>query len=272
MSITYNLDSYKAPKIRKKAAILNFGPSGNGKTRSLITLLRLGIKPIWINDFDEGAEPFLRLAVKEPNIHPDDVRIFTYHVQSRRLDQNLKASGTQADKDEYMKFCDDINKLFNHVDYATDNWKPGLLEERKVPAAIVIDSASALQDLLISAAFFDENAYTGKAGTDARMYFGRAMRKTVEIVRSLKSLPCITIWNAHEDLYKIEASGEMRIDPGFTGKLAREIAADFDVVMYSQKKTDKYTWLLTPDGWIRSAKTRFSEGLKEVEQDYAKIL
>lgn len=270
-----NMDAYVARAYQ--TLVLLFGPPKTGKTRSLVTLLKFlrkkGYKgPLWVFDIDDGVESLVNVALKE-GFKGDDIVIYSYRPKGGdKIGPGMSRPRGQG-RDIYMEWIKDFNSLWDNVDPTTGNWKAGF----NGPCAIAFDSASGWQDVILDFILCSVGHELGAPGTDARSDFGRAMQKTVECIQSCRGLPCVSVWTAHESLDKNEVTGEIRVDPAFTGKLAAAIAKEFGVVLYSTTKQvgqeTKYIWLTKPAGFVKTAGTRHHEGLaREVEQDYALVL
>ena len=277
---TYNLSQYQQQP--PSGNVLIFGPPKTGKTTSIITIYKwLKAKsgqggPIWVHNFDgrRAQEPLVRRLV-ELGATDDDLRVFDYSSSSTRLDSDMKKWDTSSDHTAWMSFLDNINKLNSSLDPTTSEWKKDL-PYGTYPRVIVLDSVTAFQNLLLGAVLKDAGEFLGqKGGTDGRSLYGRAMKKMVEIVQTLRGFPSLVVFLAHETIEQNELTGEIRVDPFFQGKLAASIGAEFGVVLYSfVNQGGKYVWLVRPKERVKTAGSRFRDfpSQTEIEQDFSLIL
>jgi hypothetical protein len=104
------------------------------------------------------------------------------------------------------------------------------------------------------------------------------MNKIMEVIRSMKALPCHTILIAHEQYDKDELSGEIRMTPNVFGKLAAVIASEFNLVLYAKTQPDgkgglRYVWQTQPAGFVKSAGSTYVTGLPPiVDQDFSLVI
>jgi len=273
---TFSIETFESSSNRR-GNILNYGPPKTGKTTALYTLIKLGLRPIWVHDFDRGVDPFIRFAKKYGLIEDpkNDIKIFRYDPKGGdKIGQGITRPAGQG-RDLYLDFCSNINGLYDHVDPNTGSWKEGL-PYGTVPAVSVVDSASALQEIILDYVLAMLGHNLGDPKTDARNDFGRQMGKSVEIIKSMLSLPMISIWIAHESIERNELTGEIRNDPHFTGKLAPVIGREFGTVLYSTTRTVngqiEYVWQCQPQGYIKTAGSRFKDVKGMIPQDYGLVI
>lgn len=270
----------------RRGTVLNYGPSKTGKTRSLITLIRY-LKSVGLPyngrvfDCDYGIDPLVNLLYKEPDMKPDDVIIYRYGpAGGDRVGEDTRRPREQGKK-MFQDFLRDFNSLYDMYDSAHDCWRPNA---ENPPAWIAIDTLTSLQDWIFD---FIVQMRGGKepgtpGGPDGRQVYGTQMEKVVEIIKSSLALPLYAVWNMHEKkIYRetLNADGSKSevldsIEPLVTGKsLPGQLPKDFSVVLYSQASGDKYWWKTKGDGLIKTAGTRFHEGLPlQIAQDYKLVL
>jgi len=259
------------------AYILIYGPPKSGKTESLITLLKLEIKlakegdrpvrPMWLFDFDRGASSLIRRCKEEGIL--EHLVVFRYdNPLLSKMQVGLHTKKTSATWQEFSK---DFNALHDGVDAKNNCWKEGF----DGPSSVAFDSFSSYQDILLDFVLtFEDSHDLGAKGTNSMRDYGRQQKKLVETVKSAQSLPCHSVFVAHEVLDKNEITGEIRIDPYVTGKLASRIGKEFDVVIYSKSDGGKFTWQMAPGGNVKTAGSRLKKDLTKVldKQDYSLVI
>lgn len=264
----------KLLELRK--TILNFGPPFTGKTYSLWTLVRWlkqnNFGPLHLHDLDYKCDSLVSKCHREGLL--DYLKVFRYSVVDKVQSgaQNLAAS-----KDLFVAFQSQFNKYWDQVDPRTGGWKDSYKTE--APGAIFYDSLTRYQEIVLEYIVACLGRDIGSPGTDARSDYGKQMNKVMETVQSLKSLPCITGWLAHDQLERDEVSGKVVVLPNVTGrKLPSMLAKEFNIVIYSMTESGKsgekakYKWQVAPQDWVRSAGVLTRDDLPTfVEQDYAKI-
>lgn len=258
----------------RRGTILNYGPSKTGKTYCLATLIKLGLIPIWTFDFDHGVDPLIRQA-KKLGCKDDDIVVFHYLPLGGDKIGKTQLRPRAQGQEIYLNFMADVNKLYDFVNSETGEWAEKA--PFRLPAVIVIDGWTTLQEILLDFVLTMEGHDLGAPGTHGGADHGKAMNKTVEIIECIRGLPLLSIHNAHEVLDKNELTSETRCDPKFTGQLAQIIAGRFGVVLYSKNKkvgeNVQFKWLTRPDGYIKTAGTRFQDDLPlEIDQDYKLVL
>jgi len=257
-------------KIRK--AILVFGPPITGKTYSLWTLVRWlkqnNLGKLHLFDLDRKCESLVRKLDKEKLL--DYLLVYQYTPPDK-----LGSGATQpGSKDLFVAFQNDYNKYWDNVEPNTGAWKSTYTDP---PGAIFIDSLTRFQEIVMDYIISSLGRPLGAPNTDARADYGKQMQKVMEAVQSLKSLPCITGWLAHDQMEKDEILGKIVVLPNVTGKkLPSMLAKEFNCVLYSvvQQVADKatYKWQVSPQGWVQSAGVTSRDDLPVfVEQDYAKV-
>jgi hypothetical protein len=249
------------------------GPPFTGKTWSLWTLAK------YLRDKKLGKLHHFDLDFKAESlitaIQKNDPSLLD-HVVIHRLGVNktIQAAGGRIERsrDEYDDFRNDYNKFWPMVDGKTGQWKSDV----EAPGAIIVDSLTAFGDIVMAAVLAEVGHDLNAPKTDARDDYGRQMGNIKKVIVNLKSLPCITGWIAHDQLIQYGAQGQMMSLPAITGKLAGQLAAMFNYVLYSTVQTinDKkvYNWQVQPDGFVRSAGVTSKFDLPTfVPQDFVKI-
>lgn len=268
------------------------GPYKTGKTMSLTTLHKLRSKPwvkgskLYIYDFDEGCQPLLTEARKGGWL--DEVVPFRYGLRAK-IDQG---TGVATSKDPIIDFITDINSLYNHLTPSND-WTDDFLSE--APYAMCFDSLTAFQDevqnfILAANNKIRDSEMSGDTGTMYR----KVREKIVEVIRSVRSLPCFSVWCAHEQVVAEtikqpwtpkgspqlapRLTGEIKALPVVPGRLASTIGGEFGGVFYSRVKPDtstaaKYIWVTRTSENIPGAGTRLKKGLPlEIPQDFSMVI
>ena len=253
--------------------ILLYGPPFTGKTYSLWTLVKYlkkkGLGPLHLHDLDGKVESLVRKCEKEGLL--DHLVVIRQTLPDR---VTADARRQAASKDLWLMFEKDFNVYHDNMDARTGGWKESYKAE--APGAIIIDSLTAYNDIVLEYVIAMVGHDIGAPGTDARNDFGKAMEKMKETVKSLKSLPCITGWIAHETLQQ-DAVGNITLFPNITGNLRGQLAKLFNCVLYSttESKGDKteYKWQVAPKNWVRSAGVTSRDDLGTfIDQNFEIIL
>ena len=187
-----------------------------------------------------------------------------------------------------------LGECHNPVQVVDRTWDqhalPGnVITNKIIPLAIAVDSITTLQDnifdYIMSSKGVDDLTAKGQH-VDGRQIYGLQMGKLVEVVRSIKVLPCWSIFNAHE---KKVTSKQMVgndvieslewLEPRVTGQLSGDFAKEFSVSVYSKTtgaaSSVKYKWVTKPaaSDHLKGIGSRFTADLPvEIDQDYALIL
>src|ERR1017187_6247696 len=219
------------------------GPYKTGKTESLATLHKLRTRKwvqgtkLHVHDFDEGIQPLIRVARREGWLN--EVVPFRYpRVGGEKIKDG---TGIYRTKEPFLDFLTYVNRLYDHVDSSGLKWKEDFVNE--APYAIVVDSLTAIQDDIMGFTLTLRNKELGDERVDGRAEFGLQMGKIVETVRSLRALPCFTVWLAHEQTkmgtvkmpstpkggspVQPRETGIIAKLPLVTGQLAERLGAEF---------------------------------------------
>jgi len=232
--------------------ILIWGPPITGKTFSLWTLARWlkekDLGKLHVCDLDRKIESLVLKLQKEGLL--DMIEI----MQTSPKDTvQLGAQNVAASKDEFLEIQKWINSFYDHMDPRTGKWKDGV----KI-GAIFIDSLTRFQVIVKEYTVAILGRDIGSPGTDGRADYGKIMAKTDEVIQSLKALPCITGWIAHETIERDDLIGKIVALPNMIGrKPPGEIAKEFNAVLHSRAKIDggkaTYEWQVVPGEWVVSA-------------------
>jgi len=264
----------------KYTNFLIIGPTKNGKTFSCGTLHKLRGrswvkgKKLHIHDFDDGCQPIIDMAERERWI--DEVVPFRYSAGGKiSTDENVNTT-----KEPALEFLRNINSLYDHLT-PQNEWKEDFIND--APYAIVVDSLTSLQDsiqsfLLALSGKMKDNELSGEVGT----MFRKQKEKVIEIVRSIRALPCYSVFCAHVQLsaetvkqpwtpkgvapLAPKLTGQIRALPVVTGQLASTIGGEFGGVLYTKttqltSTSSKYEWITQATGDIPGAGTRLKTNL-----------
>ena len=254
-----NLEEYE--KQPKQTSICNYGPGKKGKTFCLSTLLYLD-KRIDIIDLDYGVDPLFIEAKKQNKGHL--VRAYRFGKTKKRAFSQQKPD-RETGHNIILDVMSHINKYYDLVD--SKKW------DSEGPGIIVIDSMTVLNSLIFDFIIKKSGKEIGDSNTDARTWFWQQQQKLLELIEGLKELPCISIFNFHENREKDDLLGFIRVDPLCTGKQSYVIASVFGIVVYSDVQNGKYVWRVMPSTQVSSAGSRFTKGLPDyIPQDYAILL
>lgn len=259
--------------------ILNWGPAMSGKTYSLWTLVQWlkdhNLGPLHLYDLDDKCESLVRVCEKKNLL--DHLIVFNY----RGITPQIKANQhTPRSPDLWLAWMNDINKYSNKMitkgkgeEEIGISWKP----DYQGPGAICIDTLTSFDELTTTFVMSSLGRDLGAVGSDARGDYGLIIKKLFEAINYLRKLPCIAVWNAHEQLLQDEKSSEISRLPFITGRKApTTLPGKFNVVIYSFGNGIKYQWLVRPDAsrFVRVAGTTSRDDLpdKTIEQDYRLLL
>ena len=252
--------------------ILVWGPPVHGKTYSLHTLAAYlkqnELGPIHLYDLDRKCESLVKKARTEGTM--DHVRVWQLPL---RPASKISTTERTQKHDLYLEFIKAINLYYEYVDPRTGGWKDTY---ENPPGAIVVDSLTALQEIILTFVLKLSGHDIGDKGTDARQDFGKQMGKIMETIQSLKALPCIFVCTAHEQTEKDDVVGGIFTLPKVTGKLSHYIAGEFNSVLYTTTKNSagktEYKWLVRPKNRIKSAGSTHSDTLPdEIPQDFREL-
>lgn len=264
-----NLDTFASKS--KRGTILIFGPPKTGKSYALYSLLKMGLKPGWVFDFDYGLDPLINQA-RRAGMKGDDIIRFTYGPKGgdRVGKSELRPRG--QGKEVFLNWLNDFNSLFDMLNQDFE-WK----DASNAPAWIAFDSITTFMEIILDFVLEMGGHDLNAPKTDARADYGKQMGKIQEIAKSCATLPCLTIFNCHEKNVENEQGQIVRTDPMITGQLSGHFAKDFGVVLHTKTvgmgDNTKYKWETKPMGFVRTAGSRFRDDLKaEVDQDFALVL
>jgi hypothetical protein len=283
-------------------SIANIGPPKSGKTACIgslyaVLLKRGGPRKIAIFDLDEdGAEPLIRLSrtgryypTEKPFSHEVWLEDLIVHRYKRPMGERISDTlDTNRSYDELMDFIHESNSYQDW--YGGGSW----LDVEHSLGAIVVDSMTALQEMLWD--WLLKKRHRSVAGVGGKWVeiqdWQILQEKVLESVKVIKSLPCYTIFNFHENLLMeevrsnanisgeggseekaVRTTGEYYYLPWTLGqKLSYRIGKEFSVIVYSRSQYGQYTWITRPIAHIKSAGSRGRDDLPEsVEQDYGKV-
>lgn len=284
------LDTYEpAPNL-----IGEFGPPKVGKTENMATLALVKpvpYLPIWLHDWDQGSEPFIRklkLLEQQKKIAPlknDDVVVFRYNPKGgARVGEGLHP-GHQGGKNAWLDFLVNFNSLYDYVDpqnphqFKTATTRDGL----RLPRLVAIDSMSTLQDQLLDFVLAMRGVELGDAKVHGGELYGKQMAKVQELLDSARALPTTFLFIFHEKLLDLQVRvqgddarslGETIRGMAVTGQMMHTISKDFGTVLYAVKNGDKYQWQTrSGPNYVRTVGTRTREELPPlIDQDFSLVL
>lgn len=256
-----------------RKTILVIGPPFTGKTRSLHTLIRVlkqrNLGPLHLFDLDQKCESLVEACQADGNLD--------YLVLHRLKSVERMGGGAPkvaASRIAFDDFMGQINFFVDQVDPLTGTWKPNFQ-----CGAIIIDSLSTYNDIIMEFVVSVVGHDIGAKDTDARNDYTKVMNKVKDTVGVLKALPCMSGWIAHDQIVQSEVEGKIILVPNVVGKntLAPNLAKEFNCVLVSttQKQGNqiKYVWQVQPEGWVRSAGVTGKINLPLfIDQDYSLIL
>lgn len=258
-----------------RKSILNIGPPFSGKTQSLWTLVdylqQHNLGPLNHFDLDFKADSLIQM-LKEKDL-------LNNYKLIRLASQTKIRSGARKIEDNrkvWEEFQHEFNKFDDQIDGTTGEWKNNF-----TCGAIIIDSLTKYNEILMNYVAAIVGHDFGEKGTDARNDYTKVMNKIKSTIDTLKSMPCITGWIAHDQITRSEFDGKVVLLPSVTGKdtLAPTLSKEFGYVLYSTTQTDKqgkeeYVWQVRPGGWVRSAGIPSTDpNLPQfIPQDYRRIL
>jgi AAA domain len=292
-------------------SVLIVGNAGTGKTYSIASLhrwLRLHgfSSKIIFFDFDgDGSDALLALARdgresknSAQKIAPwvEDIELYRYNKTKASLGVTIGPAATAPSRDadiatEFHKDFNDLESRLEPGNRGARKWKAG-----QESGIIVFDSLTSLHDIYEDFLFvlrkreiggINMNNVNSKTGEPADAVNWDDWRLLGEKVSSAymtaKQMPCFLVCTAHED-YREEsvkaanpkrqpmATGQYHKMPLLTTSLAKRIAKDFGIVLYT---TPDFKWhtRATEGNHVLGAKSRFRDNLPLLcEQDFANIL
>jgi hypothetical protein len=231
---------------------IQFGPPMSGKTTNLITLVEAGWGPLHVHDFDGKSQSLVRAAEKRGLL--DQLVIYRYDSHQDKIRQSEYPEKSNA---QFVSFMNTHNSYFDLINPTTGKWKDSATD---APGVIAFDTLTSLNVITLEFVLSVLGHDLGAPKTDSRSDYGKQMGKIMEIVRSAKALPCISIWNAHERFEKDDLTGQVRCEPSATGQLANQLAKEFNAVLYTSVVRNaanplgaSFEWYGKPRGWVTQA-------------------
>ena len=221
----------KASEIDEKTGFflraLQVGPSKSGKTTAACTMPG----PKLIIDGEKRASSIIGF--------PDTTVLDVLDLASSQS----VASGTTFDKVSAMTavkawniFCDINNEL----------WLKASKGEIDPQQTTIVDSLTALNHFsmmfLLSLNKSDGTpSEKGLGGGPAQAHYPGQMIQMMQLIISMRGLPCHIIFNGHLDLFEDKKTGELRYLPYMYGKTRGQVGSWFDETYETERKTDPVT-------------------------------
>ncbi len=266
------------------------GSPKTGKTRSTTTLRKL-MSRSWVQgkklhyfDLDEGMQPVIKIAQREGWVS----EIVPYRYSQYGGDRVSKEAIPARSPERFTDFLTDVNKLYDHVTPDGKKWQDDFVKD--APYAIVVDSLTVIQFDILNFTLSLRHKELGDAKVHGGAEYGFQMGKIVETIRSVRKLPCFSVWIAHEQTkmgtvkmptappgtpaIPPRETGIISKLPVVTGTLAETIGGEFGGVLFTSVDPEtstkvNYNWITRPDGEVRSAGSRLKENLPlKIAQDF----
>lgn len=242
--------------LQSQKSILVIGPSFTGKTQSLWTLvdwLRKNNRgPLHLHDLDRKCASLIAKCQEV------DKTLLDHIIIHRLVAQDKVESGAAKvgqNRNLWLEFQQDLNSYHDHLDMTTGQFKPDF-----PCGAIFIDSLSKYNEIVLEYVASIEGHDIGAKGTDARNDYQKAINKIKQTIDSVKSIPCITGWIAHDMIIRSEFDGKIVLLPSVSGQntLAPALSKEFNIVLFSltepgANNKQEFKWQIKPGGWVRSA-------------------
>lgn len=235
--------------IIKPPSTLLIGPPGTGKTHSLVTYLRAGLKLAVVITDPGGEETLIEACEKE------EVDITNLHYRyippaapsweglmdmSKKINmmgyKDLTELKSGISKSDYRQFYELLSCLSNFVCQRTDE-EFGPVDDFDDTWALALDSASGLNTMIM-------NNTIGAKPAAHQGEWGVSMKAEEQLIDKLTSdLSCFFCLTGHLDKTMDETIGKPMLMPAFLGnKLAPKIPRNFSDVVMSVRESDKYFW------------------------------
>jgi len=244
--------------------------------------MKLG--PLVVFDLDLKIESLVYIANKLGLLH----HLIVIRPLGNSADIIMANAGRAGmNKEPFLAFQKDINVFCNGMDPQTGKFRAnfnyghlleGIEPKPAAPGAIFIDGLTKFQDIALEFILGTLGHELNAKGTNSQDDYGRQMGKIMEAIQTVKTIPCITGWTAHEQQLQDQV-GALTILPLVTGKkLPHALAKEFNCTLYSTSirasagEMPKHVWQVMPDGKVQIAgRTGWEPPSVYVDQDYDKL-
>lgn len=254
--------------------VMNLGASGSGKTFSIPTIIKAGITPFVI--FTEKGGSALRKAMVEQNIPVDKIHTATVSpvdegwgslIEMSKNINTLSFEGitkiSDPNRTKYQQFIQFLMMCNNFVDERTGE-SFGDVGSWNTDRALFCDTLSGLNDMSM-------NLVVGIRPTRSQADWMVAQNNLLAALKKLMNLQCHFILNAHLEREQDEVSGGIKLMASTLGKkLAPKLPKDFDEVLVSERRTDKWFW--STIAMNTDTKARLLPLSDTIPQDYAGLI
>lgn len=227
--------------------VLLLGPTGSGKTHSLVTLIAAGVKPFVI--FTEPGMSTLSKVLKEEGISEDacawhyispasqdfaSMITMSKNLNSMSFDMITKMQ--DPNKRQYLQWVELLKTCENFVDDRSGE-SFGNIGDWGTDRALVIDSLSGLNDMAMS-------LIVGSRPTRSMPDWMVAQNNLLGFINKLcTDTTCHFILTGHLERESDEVSGGITLMASTLGKkLAPKIPRYFDEVVMTLRTLDKFHW------------------------------
>lgn len=292
------------------------GTQKTGKTYSLWTMMKhLDHSPqenkvLDLFDLDgDGAEALLTALEKNGKMawarRPEEggrLRVWRYNTRGRTMKEGPAPT---REMDPFLDFIKDLNSLINMLG-PDKKWR----NPATAPGCVCIDPCTSYTEMCWDYILQKRGKELGGSREQGAITEdGKALKyveptdwtalqeKTIDMIKSVKSLPCHRIVTFHEELIQEIVSGTVSMDknipaiqpvktgtivnlPLLSGKLQSSVGKNFSIIVYTrympaQSRSDCYKWLTVPSDQerVKTAGARNRIDLPQyMLQDYCKLL
>jgi hypothetical protein len=302
-------------------SIMIVGGYKTGKTYSLVTLMEhldlhnpYGSKNLYLFDMDgDGGESLISALEKRGHRdwikRPEDggrLKVFRYIERNRTM---LAQARPARSMDPFMNFCNDLNSVVNM--YETINNETRWKDPKIGPGAICVDSTTSYSEMVFDYVLVKRGKELGgsrEQGPDTDIDAPKKyvepgdwvslQEKVVDMVKTLKAMPCHRIVTFHEELVQEIIAGTLTMEKGkpnpvdpkgtgkifslplLSGKLQSSIGKNFSTILYTRYRAHSdlskaYVWRVRPSEMehIAGAGSRSKQDLPdEISQNFCTLL
>jgi hypothetical protein len=257
------------------------GESGTGKTSSILTLLKMGLKVNVLVTEGNGVEILLDALARERRAHPglDDSLLHWKLVTPSNMDYDtmlrkvalsnrlgagaLQALETGLDRDKYPQFMNMLRSCQNFIS-DRDGSNQGNTAAWGDDTAFVVDSMTGVNQMVVQ-------HVCGMRPTMTQPEYGIVQNHLRDLYSLWTSLSCFFVMTAHMEKETLPLTGEVKIMASSVGKaLAPELPRPFSEVILTELKGTQFTWSTSdPRTVLKSRSLERRSGLKA---DFAPIV